>query len=123
VSGVHGGRIALHELLDGDRADLPFAPGSHPVVGGLCLVPDRSGVIVSTPDHSELLAHPNVLGAVSYHQVGDHVEASHPSLWCTLLVIGAETEPELERAALALSETFTIRTAPAGDPAPAERPA
>ncbi|HUQ54073.1 ATP-grasp domain-containing protein [Lentzea sp.] len=114
LNGVHGGRIALHELLDGDRADLPFAPGSHPVVGGLCLVPDRSGVIVSTPDRSELLAHPNVLGAVSYHQVGDYVEASHPSLWCTLLVIGAETESELERTALALSETFTIRTAPVG---------
>ncbi|MFD9706403.1 ATP-grasp domain-containing protein [Lentzea sp. NPDC059081] len=122
LGGVHGGVIALHELLDGDLADLPFTPGRYPVVGGLCLVPERSGVIVSVPDRSELLAHPNVLGAATYHQAGDHVDASHPSAWCTLLVIGAETESELEQTALALSETFKIRTAPAGDPSPAAAP-
>ncbi|WP_052845419.1 ATP-grasp domain-containing protein [Streptomyces sp. NRRL S-31] len=103
--GVHEGRAVLHELLDGEREDLPWSRPAFRYVGGLSITPAESGKIVALPDRDELLAHPHVVHAVVYRAVGDTVEVSHPSGWCVLVVVGADTEEEL----LAVNEDLVAR--------------
>lgn len=109
--GVHGGVVALHELLDGDLSALPFTEGSFASVGGLWLVPERSGRIAALPSRAELLAHPNVIDAAVYRQPGDTVEVTHPSAWCVMMVVGADSEAELLKAVDELMSTYRVEMA------------
>ncbi|AUG77884.1 hypothetical protein CFP65_3076 [Kitasatospora sp. MMS16-BH015] len=109
--GVHGGVVALHELLDGDLTGLAFTEGAFASVGCLCLVPDRSGTITAIASREELLAHPNVVDAAVYRRAGDTVEVSHPSAWCALLVVGADSEAELLDVVEELAATYRVETA------------
>ncbi|MET8136338.1 MULTISPECIES: ATP-grasp domain-containing protein [unclassified Streptomyces] len=106
--GVHGGVVALHELLDGDLAALAFTDGAFASVGCLCLVPERSGTIAALPSREALLLHPNVVDAAVYRKAGDAVEVSHPSAWCGLLVIGADSEDELLAVVEDLTSAYRI---------------
>ncbi|GAA2520390.1 ATP-grasp domain-containing protein [Winogradskya humida] len=101
--GVHEGRIVLHELLGGERDDLPWAAPAFRYLAGISIKASVSGTIAGLPERDALLAHPQVVSVAIYGSVGDTVRVSHPSAWCVLAVVGADTEEEL----LAVNEELT----------------
>lgn len=114
--GVHEGVVSLHELLDGERDALPLTGPAFRYLGVLALMPSGAGTITSIPDTAELLAHPNVVTATSFKRPGDTVPVLSPAMWCTLLIVGAETEQEVVAAAAEITDRFRIVTAPTDGP-------
>ena len=109
--GVDLREVWAHELVDGAVEDLLFREGDYPYVGMLNLTPSISGTITELPDELALNAHPNVIAVSNVLAVGDLVSLTNPSSWCTMLVIGAETEDALVAAAEELNRTFVVRVA------------
>lgn len=106
--GVNEGDISVHELLDGELRELPFGPAAFKYVAGLMITPLRTGTITRVPEMAEMLAHPNVISASNRVHVGEKLAALHPSTWCTLLVIGADSEQAVAEAAEDIAATFRI---------------
>jgi hypothetical protein len=107
--GVDERELFAHELLDGDVGELSFTDGEFRYVGSLNLIPAESGTACRVPDPDALLADSNVLAASVFARVGDTILLSDRSVWYALLVIGADSEDELERAARRISAEFAIR--------------
>ncbi|MEH0971300.1 ATP-grasp domain-containing protein [Micromonospora sp. CPCC 205546] len=97
-----------HELVGGDPGDLAFRRGRFRYVGMMNVAPPRSGRITVLPDRDDLLAHPHVLGASVVHGIGDEIEVHHPSAWCVMLVIGADSEDELVSVAEDMERAYRV---------------
>ncbi|MER5727695.1 ATP-grasp domain-containing protein [Streptomyces sp. NPDC002138] len=72
----------------------------YPYVGWINLAPDAPGTIVAEPSDELISRFPYVLNTIRTRHVGSEIGDLHPSVWCTLLVIGADSEEQFrERAA------------------------
>ena len=112
--GVDLREVWAHELLDGKRDELRFAFGRR-YAAMLNLAPTESGRIVGLPDEAALLAEPGVVSVAHIHGIGDLVDVTKPSAWCTLLVFEADTEEELIVAATRLKRAYTVTVEPVRD--------
>ncbi|MGK5519655.1 ATP-grasp domain-containing protein [Micromonospora sp. URMC 107] len=90
--GVDVRRAWAHELLGGDRDGLPWRDPEHAYVAWLNLTPSRAGRIVGMPGRDELLAHPHIVDVHYGRTVGERISFGHPSAWCLMLVLAADTE-------------------------------
>jgi biotin carboxylase len=90
------------ELLDGKPQMLEGCPGRFSYYGWLNLKPQRSGSVVAIASEAELLSCPNVLRAHVYFRPGMWLDLAHPSVWCSLVVLGAQSEAALRQVALTL---------------------
>ncbi|MER7460028.1 ATP-grasp domain-containing protein [Micromonospora sp. NPDC126480] len=106
--GVDMREAWAHELLGGNPDVLDFHRGRFRYVGMMNVAPPRSGRLTAVPGRDELLAHPHVLGASVLYASGDEIEVHHPSAWCVMLIIGADSESELVSVAEDIETTFPV---------------
>ncbi|MFJ9913806.1 acetyl-CoA carboxylase biotin carboxylase subunit family protein [Actinacidiphila glaucinigra] len=66
----------------------------YPYVGWINLAPDRPGRIVADPGDELIARFPYVLDVIRSRSVGFEIGELHPSVWCLLLVLGADSEEE-----------------------------
>lgn len=81
-----------HELLGKQREELPWREAEFAYVAWINLGPKRPGLIVEMPNRETLLTHPNILSVHYGRKEGDRIRVDHPSVWCLMLVLGADTE-------------------------------
>jgi D-alanine-D-alanine ligase-like ATP-grasp enzyme len=105
--GVDARAAAAHELVGGSLDDLG-GHESYGHAGFLNLVPTRSGVVSEVPTRDDLLAHPNIRGASVLISAGDKVDLDERTVWLIMLVLAAESEDGVVRAAEEISREFRI---------------
>ncbi|MFD7717082.1 ATP-grasp domain-containing protein [Streptomyces sp. NPDC059814] len=91
--------------------ETPPAAPRRPHIGAIHLTASRPGVITSMPDEAELAAHPGVLEYLKFREPGSRVALAHPSEWCLILVIGADTAEAYEEVRHDLVTRFRVETA------------
>lgn len=72
-----------------EESDCPY-----PYVGWINLRPERSGIIRSFPPKEELLRDPHVLKVEALRDIGSRVTLGHTSVWCFMVVAGADSHEE-----------------------------
>ena len=83
-----------------DREPLARHKPAHPYVGWMNLAPSEAGIITKEPTDEEIRAFPYVRDIIRPRSVGFQIDELHPSVWCTLLVLEADSEEQFrERVA------------------------
>ncbi|MFJ8582770.1 acetyl-CoA carboxylase biotin carboxylase subunit family protein [Micromonospora sp. NPDC093277] len=94
----------IESALNGGSAPLRLHEPEYPYIGWINLAPGEAGVIRQEPSDEEIAAFPYVLEVTRARGVGFHVESVHPSVWCLLLVIGADSPEQFRQRAAELEE-------------------
>ncbi|MFE3886829.1 acetyl-CoA carboxylase biotin carboxylase subunit family protein [Streptomyces lydicus] len=88
------------ETVLGEGRELPAKTSPYPYVGWINLAPAEAGRILEEPSDESISRFPYVLKTFRSRPAGSEIEELHPSVWCLLLVIGADSEAQFrERAA------------------------
>ncbi|WKV72879.1 ATP-grasp domain-containing protein [Streptomyces sp. PCS3-D2] len=82
--------------------ELPVKTAPYPYIGWINLAPAGTGRILEDPSDELISRFPYVLKTVRSRPVGSEIGELHPSVWCTLLVLGADSEAEFRRRAAEL---------------------
>ncbi|MEV7124186.1 ATP-grasp domain-containing protein [Kitasatospora griseola] len=104
--------IWAEETVDGAREKLRWQAAEFSYTGWLNISPKSSGIISHIPSFDDLLAHPNILGVKCTRTVGSRITLAHPSVWCLMLIIGANTEDDIVRLAQDLNDKITVEVTP-----------
>jgi biotin carboxylase len=94
----------IESALNGGSAPLPLHEADYPYIGWTNLAPDEAGVIRREPSDEEIAKFTYVLGMTRARGVGFHIESLHPSVWCLMLVIGADSPEQFRQRAAELEE-------------------
>ncbi|MFB7665929.1 acetyl-CoA carboxylase biotin carboxylase subunit family protein [Kitasatospora sp. NPDC056138] len=90
----------VEAIMGKGREPLELQEPPYPYVGWINLAPDRPGTIVAEPSDELVSRFPYVLDTVRSRHAGSEIGELHPSVWCLLLVLGADSEEQFrERAA------------------------
>ncbi|MEU8773152.1 ATP-grasp domain-containing protein [Streptomyces sp. NPDC048606] len=93
-------RLWVEAIMGAGREPLKLQEPPYPYVGWINLAPAEAGTILRDPTDEEVKAFPYVLDVIRSRSVGFGIGELHPSVWCLLLVIGADSEEQFrERAA------------------------
>ncbi len=109
--GVDTRQAWAHELAGGAPEELPWREPEHPYLAWINLAPRRAGRIESMPRPEGLLADPHVVAVHYGRHEGDRISFGHPSVWCLMLVLGADTEQrilELADEVQVLADTIVV---------------
>ncbi|TDD20282.1 ATP-grasp domain-containing protein [Nonomuraea diastatica] len=109
--GVNLREAWVHELCGGSPESLEYTDPPFRYVGWINLAPACDGVISDMPSKEDLAADPNILEWTFLHKVGDRVELAHPSVWCLLLVIGADTIEDFHAAVARIEREHPLSVA------------
>lgn len=96
----------IDAVLKKDREPLELRTPPYPYVGWINLAPTAAGVITKEPSDEQLAPFPYVLDVIRARAVGFDIEELHPSVWCLMLVIGADSEAEFRERAAELEEAL-----------------
>ena len=94
----------IESALAGGGAALPLHEPKYPYIGWINLAPNEPGVIRQEPSDEEIAKFPYVLEVTRARGAGFHIDSVHPSVWCLLLVIGANSPEEFRRRAAELED-------------------
>ncbi|MFJ8199172.1 acetyl-CoA carboxylase biotin carboxylase subunit family protein [Streptomyces sp. NPDC096152] len=105
----------IDAVLNSDREPLELHAPDYPYVGWINLAPAAAGVITQEPTDEQIAAFPYVLDIIRSRSVGFDIEELHPSVWCLMLVISAESEAQFRERAAELEAALlpSYATAPA----------
>ncbi len=106
--GLEAREVWVRELGGDDPGELPWRGSVHRYVGWINVEPTRSGVITVLPDKAKLERFAGVEHVDILHESGDHVGLDHPSGWCVLAVLGADSEQEIVALASEVCHRFPV---------------
>ncbi|MFJ6687015.1 ATP-grasp domain-containing protein [Streptomyces werraensis] len=86
---------------------LPAKP-RQPYVGAVHITGTRPGLITSMPEKADLDAHPGILDWQMLREPGSKITLAHPSEWCLILVLGAESAQAYEKLRQEVIERFRV---------------
>ncbi|MCF3120525.1 ATP-grasp domain-containing protein [Streptomyces arenae] len=110
--GVDEREIAVHEMLDGDLAELPLQQGAFRYYGMLNIIPPRSGRVTALPTRDELLAHAHVVDVSIGARIGGEVTLGDSSASvCVMVIYGADSEDELLKIGAELADSHPVEVA------------
>ncbi|MEV6835806.1 ATP-grasp domain-containing protein [Streptomyces sp. NPDC051133] len=90
----------VEAIMGAGREPLTLRRPPYPYVGWINLAPAEAGTILKDPSDELISRFPYVLDTIRSRSVGFEIGELHPSVWCLMLVIGAESEEQFrERAA------------------------
>ncbi|MCX5312320.1 acetyl-CoA carboxylase biotin carboxylase subunit family protein [Streptomyces sp. NBC_00154] len=105
----------IDAVVKTDREPLELRAPAYPYVGWINLAPAAAGVITQEPTDEQIAAFPYVLDIIRSRAVGFEIEELHPSVWCLMLVISADSEQQFRERAAELEAALlpAYATAPA----------
>ncbi|MCY0924877.1 ATP-grasp domain-containing protein [Streptomyces sp. H27-H1] len=90
----------VEAIMGAGAEPLSLRTPPYPYIGWINLAPAEPGLIVKEPSDEEIAAFPYVLDTIRSRPAGFEIGELHPSVWCLLLVLGADSEEQFrERAA------------------------
>jgi hypothetical protein len=113
--GVDLREVYVHELVNGDREELPWAEPAYSYVALLNIAPHRSGTISALPSADAIRNVDGVLNVSIPTMVGDQFVLGHTSaVWTLMIIFGADSEHGVLALADDLTNRFPIEVRPAG---------